>query len=482
MANFNYSLGGFNIPKENTVNPTFKHSDGFKAGYQLPAPHYNWIVDQTSRSIAELQDCFKNMVGGKFEKGNFIPIESGGTGATNDKDARNKLKVNLKTYISLDQIGITRGTETIEEIVSKLPDKSELICNINELANQSIYPSEYGVLKVLKCDESRTLFNFYQKGKNVHYLGTYTSTNINDDKPAWSGWSVEYNEARKPTPAEIGAVATKTTLETGTDLNTVTTSGIYRLGLSSVNAPSGSGQSYAQLLVIHGGGDTIAQIFLPYKSSSMYVRSGHPADVGGKGQWNDWVKVAADDHTHTPADIGAVNKNGDTINGNLEVTGQLNGVGGTFSGQVNANTFSAGGVNANQITADSISAGTHYVYRDNAYYQVISEYDKVYKTYTGSGSATNRNIVVGQGGKVLFLWSANTGFKGFFTSEGGILYGNDGNIQSYANDIGNVRAWYDTTHGAFKMEFYNTYLISQAAGTPFDCINRNGSTFEIQVI
>ena len=55
MADFNYSLG-FEIPSENTVNPTHKYKGGFPAGYQLPAPHFNWILDRTSKSIDEIHE------------------------------------------------------------------------------------------------------------------------------------------------------------------------------------------------------------------------------------------------------------------------------------------------------------------------------------------------------------------------------------------------------------------------------------------
>lgn len=80
------------------------------------------------------------------------------------------------------------------------------------------------------------------------------------------------------------------TLPSGTDLNTVITSGCYRLNSNNRNAPGGS--DYGQLLVIHGGGDTIAQILVCYADGSFWTRSGNPVDVSGTGDWQDWKKLS----------------------------------------------------------------------------------------------------------------------------------------------------------------------------------------------
>lgn len=95
----------------------------------------------------------------------------------------------------------------------------------------------------------------------------------------------------------------KAYLASNTDLNTVTTSGMYRLGGSLVNAPSGA--SYGQLLVIHGGGDSIAQIAFDFTMARMWVRTGAPADVGGAGTWTDWVQCYTTAKKPTASDVGA---------------------------------------------------------------------------------------------------------------------------------------------------------------------------------
>jgi len=79
-------------------------------------------------------------------------------------------------------------------------------------------------------------------------------------------------------------------LAKGIDFNKVTVSGFYRFNSKDdyLNAPP---HSWGQLLVIHGGGDTIAQISFDYDSAAcFYMRTGNPPECGGKGTWRGWHK------------------------------------------------------------------------------------------------------------------------------------------------------------------------------------------------
>ncbi|EKD22479.1 MAG: hypothetical protein ACD_85C00011G0003, partial [uncultured bacterium] len=72
------------------------------------------------------------------------------------------------------------------------------------------------------------------------------------------------------------------------DLNTVVTSGFYRLRSVS-NGPSGAvddGQ-----LIVSRGLDTITQIAISYLSGRMFTRSGNPPAVGGVGDFAPWREV-----------------------------------------------------------------------------------------------------------------------------------------------------------------------------------------------
>jgi hypothetical protein len=72
----------------------------------------------------------------------------------------------------------------------------------------------------------------------------------------------------------------------GTDLDTVVTSGMYRIMDSEANRPFNA--VYGQLLVMHGGGDTVTQIYGQYNNGYLYTRSGNPASVGGYGSFTPW--------------------------------------------------------------------------------------------------------------------------------------------------------------------------------------------------
>lgn len=95
-------------------------------------------------------------------------------------------------------------------------------------------------------------------------------------------------------------------LSTGDDLNNVILSGIYRLYNNHLNSP-GVVSNYGQMLVMQGGGDTIAQIIVAY-TGSCYVRAGAPANIGGSGSWSEWFEYSrlGASQTWTKAQRGAI--------------------------------------------------------------------------------------------------------------------------------------------------------------------------------
>ncbi len=81
-----------------------------------------------------------------------------------------------------------------------------------------------------------------------------------------------------------------------TDLNTVITSGFYRLNSGNTNAPSGA--DFGQMLVVHGGADTITQVVFCYYNNVVWVRSGNPLNGDGSAlstpaNWRDWTRLAS---------------------------------------------------------------------------------------------------------------------------------------------------------------------------------------------
>jgi len=72
------------------------------------------------------------------------------------------------------------------------------------------------------------------------------------------------------------------------DLNKLVTAGMYRVD-KPTNGPSGKG-SYAQVIVVHGNADTLAQLLFPYDESGVfYLRQGNGvSDTAWTGA--DWYK------------------------------------------------------------------------------------------------------------------------------------------------------------------------------------------------
>lgn len=71
------------------------------------------------------------------------------------------------------------------------------------------------------------------------------------------------------------------------DLNEAIETGIYRFNVPVANKPP---ITYGQLLVMHGEGDTIAQIAFGYEGR-VYYRAGNPSSVGGNGDWTEWYRI-----------------------------------------------------------------------------------------------------------------------------------------------------------------------------------------------
>jgi len=131
----------------------------------------------------------------------------------------------------------------------------------------------------------------------VYYLN---SANYNSYSPTLTGtgasgtWSINVTgNAGGSSTSCSGNAATVTGITNqnsgNTDLNTLTTSGFYRLSNAAANDPTSN--KYGQLLVIHGGSDTITQILGDYGTGNLWTRGGNPTNVGGVGSWTSWKLV-----------------------------------------------------------------------------------------------------------------------------------------------------------------------------------------------
>lgn len=97
------------------------------------------------------------------------------------------------------------------------------------------------------------------------------------------------------------------------NLNAQTNSGFYRLGGTITNGFTNA--AWGQMLVVHGAGDTIGQIGIPYNESGLYVRQGNPSDVGGSGSWKSWVRMLDSSNYSSYA----LPLSGGTLSGNVTV-------------------------------------------------------------------------------------------------------------------------------------------------------------------
>ncbi|MEC5446151.1 phage tail protein [Enterobacter hormaechei] len=101
------------------------------------------------------------------------------------------------------------------------------------------------------------------------------------------------------------------------DLNAYTTAGLY---FQPMNAYAQSGRNYPEALAgslevyKHAG---ITQVYRIYSSSRSYIRTQY------SGSWSAWVKQYDAANKPSPADIGAVNKAGDTMSGVLKAGAEV---------------------------------------------------------------------------------------------------------------------------------------------------------------
>lgn len=205
-----------------------------------------------------------------------LPVTNGGTGATTTGKARENLSLNLLTFVGFKQINVTTGEETIDGIVEAMPICSELICDIGA-SNAKIYPNSYGVLRVIKTNNTRTLFYFYLKGNNVYYFGNYDSSL----SEPWQGWATVYNSDNLPVPAY-----NHQTFELSTeDLNTLKTTGYYVAAGNNTctNSPLPTGTSFG-LEVSRTAGTHYTQV-LHSVNNGMYIR------YYDGSTWQEWYRV-----------------------------------------------------------------------------------------------------------------------------------------------------------------------------------------------
>lgn len=179
------------------------------------------------------------------------------------------------------------------------------------------FPTPYGIF-VVNASIDGTSYDyvsqmFYAMGNSKIF-----SRSSSDKGTTWTEWSqaaantdLTNHASNKKNPhnvtcEQLGAVPSAKSLVKGTDLNTVVSSGFYRINEEPVNGPGYV--AYAQMLVVRGGNDTVAQMVFPYGATRMYIRTGNPTEAGGTGAWKEWAEVYTSQRKPSPDEIGAIPK------------------------------------------------------------------------------------------------------------------------------------------------------------------------------
>lgn len=118
-------------------------------------------------------------------------------------------RLRLSLYTTLEQIGVTVGSETMEAIARALPNNAvlEVSCSArnNSATDGTAFPvsaggsSRYGILRVARISGSeRVSFEFRAKEPASRmYVGFWSTDG------GWTGWKKVYTEGSKPTAAEL---------------------------------------------------------------------------------------------------------------------------------------------------------------------------------------------------------------------------------------------------------------------------------------
>ena len=126
-------------------------------------------------------------------------------------------------------------------------------------------------------------------------------------------------------------------LSSTSDIDTLYVAGSYRFDATAQGTwPTGVTANYGQMLVIHGGGDTVAQMFFPYGDTQAYLRVGNPMNANN-GSWKSWKELATTDGNIASATKLQTARSlwGQSFDGTANVSGNMTSVGSiTMSGSI----------------------------------------------------------------------------------------------------------------------------------------------------
>jgi len=126
------------------------------------------------------------------------------------------------------------------------------------------------------------------RGYRIRNLAAPTSNTDAARKADVDAHATRTDNPHGTTAEQVGAPRLTTVIPNGVSLNTVVTSGFYRLSGSHPDAPPGT--EHGQMIVSRGG-DTVLQIVTGFNYSHFYMRHGNPPEAGGLGVWQPWREL-----------------------------------------------------------------------------------------------------------------------------------------------------------------------------------------------
>ena len=79
----------------------------------------------------------------------------------------------IKTFTRLEQLGLTEGSETLEDIIKAMPGQSVFSYSVTVNSNTSIYPKQDGMLIINKQGDWRVNLTFYSDSISEQWIGYY---------------------------------------------------------------------------------------------------------------------------------------------------------------------------------------------------------------------------------------------------------------------------------------------------------------------
>lgn len=135
----------------------------------------------------------------------------------------------------------------------------------------------------------------------------------NDNENPWGRWYKVYDENNKPNPAEINAWDKTAQRLERANFNTITTGGIYATVNNTIERHSPVNYDGRLIVMSWNQGNWASQMFFA-DGGRIFTRTA--TNIQGT-LWTDWTELYSRQSKPTPQEVGAINKNGDTMLGNL---------------------------------------------------------------------------------------------------------------------------------------------------------------------